>query len=149
MPLAERRSEVVWEGNLVQGHGTVGVIAAGQPPIPVSWKARTETLIEGSTSPEMLLAGAQAACYAMSLANQLTQAGTPPTWLHVNATCTLDRVEGKAKITTMRIEVEGKVHGMDQGGFTAAAQAAEQSCPVSNALRGNVKIELANVTIEP
>ncbi len=149
MPLAERRSEVVWEGNLAQGHGTVGVITPGQPPIPISWKARTETPTHGDTSPEMLLAGAQAACYAMSLANQLAQAGTPPEWLHVNATCTLDRVDGKAKITNMRIEAHGKVHGMDQGGFEAAAQAAEQNCPVTNALRGNVKIELTNVAIEP
>ncbi len=149
MPLAERRSEVVWEGNLTQGHGTVGMIAAGQPPLPISWKARTETPGQGDTSPEMLLAGAQAACYAMSLANQLNSAGTPPEWLHVNATCTLDRVEGKAKITTMRIEVHGKVQGVDQLGFEAAAQTAEQSCPVSNALRGNVQIELANVKVEP
>jgi len=149
MPLAERRSEVVWEGNLTQGHGTVGVITPGQPPIPISWKARTESPAHGDTSPEMLLAGAQAACYAMSLANQLSQAGTPPEWLHINAICTLDRVDGKAKITTMRIEAHGKVHGMDQGGFEAAAQAAEQSCPVANALRGNVAIELANVAIEP
>ncbi len=149
MPLAERRSEVVWEGNLAQGQGTVGVITAGQPPVPISWKARTEAPTGGSTSPEMLLAGAQAACYAMSLANQLAQGGTPPTWLQVTATCTLDRIDGKPKITTMRIEVEGKVHGVDEAGFIAAAQAAEQGCPVSNALRGNVKIELTNVKIEP
>lgn len=149
MPLAERRSEAVWEGNLTQGQGTVGVITAGEPPVPISWKARTESPTNGSTSPEMLLAGAQAACYAMSLANQLNQAGTPPTWLHVNAICTLDRVDGKPKITNMRIEVHGKVHGMDEGGFTAAAQAAEQGCPISNALRGNVKIELSNIKIEP
>lgn len=149
MPLAERRSEVVWEGNLTQGHGTVGVITAGQPPIPISWQARTETPTNGSTSPEMLLAGAQAACYAMSLANTLNQAGTPPEWLHVNAICTLDRVDGKAKITKMVIEAHGKVHGMDQGGFLAAAQTAEANCPVANAIRNNVKIELANVKVEP
>jgi osmotically inducible protein OsmC len=149
MPLAERRSEVAWEGNLAQGHGTVGVITAGQPPIPISWKARTESSTDGSTSPEMLLAGAQAACYAMSLANQLSQGGTPPEWLEITATCTLDRVDGKAKITTMRIEAQGKVHGVDQAGFEAAARTAEQNCPVSNALRGNVTIELAKVMIEP
>jgi osmotically inducible protein OsmC len=149
MPLAERRSEVVWEGNLTQGHGTVGVITAGQPPVPISWKARTETPAQGDTSPEMLLAGAQAACYAMSLANTLNSSGTPPEWLHVNAICTLDRVDGKPKITNMRIEVHGKVHGMDQAGFEAAAQTAEQNCPVTNAIRGNVKVELTNIKVEP
>jgi osmotically inducible protein OsmC len=148
MALAERSSEARWYGNLTQGQGTVGIVTPGQPPIPISWAARTETATNGQTSPEELLAAAQASCYAMALSSTLDRAGTPPEWLHVTATATLDRVDGKPTITTMRIEVHGKVHGMDQGGFEAAAQAAEQGCPVANALRGNVRLEL-HAKVEP
>jgi osmotically inducible protein OsmC len=148
MAIAERSSEVQWYGNLTQGQGTVGIITPGQPQIPIRWAARTETPTKGQTSPEELLAAAQASCYAMAFANALDKAGTPPEWLHVTATCTLDRVDGKPKITTMHIDVHGKVHGMDQGGFEAAAQAAEQGCPVANALRGNVRLDL-HAKVEP
>jgi osmotically inducible protein OsmC len=34
------------------------------------------------------------------------------------------------------------VPGLDHGQFVQAAQEAEQACPVSNALRGNVEINL-------
>jgi len=34
------------------------------------------------------------------------------------------------------------VAGIDQAGFQKAAEAAKQGCPVSQALKGNVKVEL-------
>ena len=78
----------------------------------------------------------------MAFSNTLNQGGTPPERLTVNAVCALDRVEGGMKITTMTLEVRGKVPGLDQAGFEAAAKKAEQGCPVSNALRNNVEMHL-------
>jgi osmotically inducible protein OsmC len=94
-----------------------------------------------------LIASAHAACYAMAFSNTLNSAGTPPERLDVTATCSLDRVDGKMKITTVRLDVHGKVPGLDQAGFAAAAQTAEQGCPVSNALRNNVEITV-NATLD-
>src|SRR5215203_1223683 len=53
--LAERRAEIVWEGDLLQGGGkfTVGSGALGE--MPITWAARTERS-EGKTSPEELIA---------------------------------------------------------------------------------------------
>ena len=51
------------------------------------------------------------------------------------------------KITTMVLDVHGKVPGLDAEGFQNAAEQAEQGCPVSNALRGNVDIEV-NVRLD-
>ena len=42
----------------------------------------------------------------------------------------------------MRLEVRGRVPGLDQAGFQQAAEAAKEGCPVSQALKGNVKMEL-------
>jgi osmotically inducible protein OsmC len=142
MALAERHADVTWEGNLIQGKGQITAVGSGAlGTLPVTWAARTERS-DGKTSPEELIAAAHAACYAMAFSNTLNQGGTPPERLHVTATCTLDRVEGKVKITTMRLEVTGKVPGLDAAGFQAAAEKAEQGCPVSNALRNNVAIQV-------
>lgn len=141
MAVAERRAEVEWEGNLFQGHGTLQGGSGALPGLPVTWAARAERP-DGKTSPEELIAAAHAACYAMAFSNTLDKAGTPPERLHVTATCTLDRVGGGLKITTMQLDVRGRVPNLDQSGFEQAARTAEQSCPVSNALRNNVDIQL-------
>lgn len=142
MARAERRAEVVWEGNLVQGHGKVVSVGSGAlGELPITWASRTERS-DGKTSPEELLAAAHAACYAMAFSHTLAQAGTPAARLTVNATCAFEQVGAGFKVTTMDLDVRGKVPGLDQAGFEKAAQQAEQSCPVSNALRNNVQISV-------
>lgn len=139
---AERRAEVEWEGNLVQGHGKVVSVGSGAlGELPITWASRTERS-DGKTSPEELLAAAHAACYAMAFSHSLAQAGTPAERLHVSATCAFEQVGAGFKVTTMDLDVRGKVPGLDQAGFENAAQQAEQGCPVSNALRNNVQIRV-------
>ena len=46
------------------------------------------------------------------------------------------------EITTMDLNVRGEVPGMRNEEFESAAREAEQECPVSNALRGNVEIRV-------
>jgi osmotically inducible protein OsmC len=43
-------------------------------------------------------------------------------------------------VTASALEVRGVVPGLDQAGFQAAAEEAEQGCPISNALRNNLRI---------
>jgi len=143
MPKAERQAEVVWEGSLTEGHGTVvrvGSDALGQ--LPITWASRTERS-DGKTSPEELIAAAHAACYAMALSHTLAQGGTPAQQLDVTATCAFEPVGGGFKITTMDLNVRGKVPSLDAASFEQAARQAEQGCPVSNALRNNVQIRLS------
>jgi osmotically inducible protein OsmC len=140
--MAERRAEVIWEGNLTQGHGTIVSVGSGAfGPLPVTWASRVEEPA-GKTSPEELLAAAHAACYSMALSNTLNQRGAPPERLHTTAVCTIERVEGAMKITTMRLTVRGRVPGTDNAGFVDAATTASRNCPVSKALAGNVDISV-------
>lgn len=141
MAVAERQAQVIWEGNLTQGNGTITSGSGALGELPVTWASRTERS-DGKTSPEELIAAAHAACYAMALSNTLNTQGTPPQRLEVRAVCSLDRVEGKMKITTMDLAVTGTVPGLDQAGFEDVARKAEQGCPVSNALRNNLEIHL-------
>jgi osmotically inducible protein OsmC len=78
----------------------------------------------------------------MALAVGLEQAGKTPSRISTTAACTIDKVGAGFKITSMRLEVRGKVPGIDQAGFQKAAEAAKDGCPVSQALKGNVKMEL-------
>jgi osmotically inducible protein OsmC len=109
--------------------------------LPLTWASRVERP-DGKTSPEELLAAAHAECYAMSLSNTLAQSGTPAETLRVNAVCTINISTNGPKIQSMQLNVQGKVAGIDEAAFQQAAQTAEQSCPVSNALRNNVSIQV-------
>lgn len=139
MALAERRANLTWKGNLTQGNGSITTGSGVLSDLPVTWASRTERP-DGKTSPEELIASAHAACYAMAFSNTLAQAGNPPEELNITAICSLDRVETGLKITTMTLDVRGKVPGIDQATFVDLAQKAETGCPVSNALRNNVAI---------
>ena len=45
-------------------------------------------------------------------------------------------------MTTMRITIRGQVDGLDEDGFLRAAEEANENCPVSQALKGNVDVSL-------
>ncbi len=144
MANVERTAHVVWEGDLMKGSGTFTGGSGALEEMPVTFASRVQQP-EGKTSPEELIASAHATCYAMALSNTLADAGSPPDRLEVDAVCTLD--DGALKITTVSLDVRGTVSGLDQDGFEEAARNAEQVCPVSNALRNNVDIQL-NASLE-
>jgi osmotically inducible protein OsmC len=141
--MAERRADVVWEGNLTEGKGTITKVTSGAlPELPVTWASRSTERAEGRTSPEELIAAAHAACFAMAFAGDLSKNGTPPERVNVSATCTLDRVDSKSTIVSMDLEVRARVSGIDQAKFEEIANGTKLGCPVSRALQGNVEIRL-------
>jgi osmotically inducible protein OsmC len=139
---AQRTAEAIWNGDLLHGHGTVQSTSGTFGALPISWSARTEAS-GGKTSPEELLAGAQAACFSMALSNGLAKMQKPAQELAVSATATFDKVGDGWKVTTMDIRVVGKVPGISAAEFEAAAQAAGAGCPISGALKGNVEIHVS------
>ena len=141
MALSKDRANAVWEGSVTDGGGRVTVASEAFPEQPITLKRRTEGG-RGTTSPEELIAAAHASCYSMALAAALSRNETPPERLEVSAEVSLDRVEGGLKITSVDLSVRGTVPGVDSAAFQELAKAAEQSCPVSNALRGGVEIRL-------
>lgn len=140
MANVERRAHVVWEGDLASGSGRLTEEDSGTiREAPVTFASRVEQP-EGMTSPEELIASAHATCYAMALSNTLAEKGTPPERLTVDAVCTLD--DESLRITTMDLDVRGEVPDIGEEEFEDAAREADEICPVTNALRGNVEIRL-------
>jgi osmotically inducible protein OsmC len=137
--MAERTASAAWEGDLFAGKGVVSATSSGLfTDAPITWAARTESS-DGKTSPEELIASAHAACFCMALSNELSSRGNPPATLDVEAACTFVPGQG---ITAMVLKVSADVPGVDEAGFREGLAAAEGSCPVSNALRGNVDIQV-------
>jgi osmotically inducible protein OsmC len=136
--MADRTASAVWQGDLFEGSGMVSAEDSGLfRDAPVTWASRTEDAA-GKTSPEELIAAAHAACFCMALSNELSSRGHPPARVQVRATCTFE----PPKVTTMTIDVTANVADLDEAGFREGLEAAEQSCPVSNALRGNVDVQV-------
>lgn len=138
---AEKKATATWEGNLTEGKGEIVSVTSGAfKNLAVTWKARTSSA-SPETSPEELIAAAHAACYSMALSNELNKLGKPPARLESSAVCTFE-TEGGARISSISLQVKGRVPGIDPSGFAKAAEAAKLGCPVSKALKGNVEISL-------
>jgi osmotically inducible protein OsmC len=121
----------------MEGSGEVSLDSSGIGTFAVSWPARSAEP-NGVTSPEELIAAAHSTCFSMALSHGLAQAGTPPTQLNTRAEVDFQPGTG---ITGIRLFVSGDVPGLDADGFAAAAAAAKEGCPVSQALKA-VPIEL-------
>ena len=139
---ATRESRAVWSGDLLSGTGTVSSVSSGKfSDLPVSWSARTEAP-GGRTSPEELLAAAHASCFAMALSGGLARAGTKPNRLEVSSKVTFDKVGDSWTVVSSELDVKGDVPGADAAKFQKAAEDAKDNCPVSRALKNNVKLSV-------
>ena len=139
---AIRRAEANWAGDLASGEGKVSGVSSGLfSSLPVSWAARIERP-GGKTSPEELLAAAHASCYAMALGRALARGGTPSTNLAVSADVTFDQVGTAWRVVSSHLTVKGTVPGISEADFIAAAEAAKDGCPISQALKGNVELSV-------
>jgi len=133
-----RRSTAVWEGGLKTGKGTMK-IGAGAFEGKYSFASRFE---QGTgTNPEELIGAAHAGCFSMALSLVLEQAGYKPERIETTARVSVDKVLEGFKITTIELETEGRVPGIDEKTFLEKAEAAKKGCPLSMALTG-VEIKL-------
>jgi len=133
-----RKSSAVWEGGLKNGRGTMK-IGAGVFEGKYSFASRFEQ--GAGTNPEELLGAAHAGCFSMALSLVLEQAGFKPERIDTTARVSIDKIPEGFKITTIELETEARVPGIDEDTFREKAEAAKKGCPVSMALTG-VEIKL-------
>ena len=140
---AIRTANAVWQGDLKSGSGVVSASTSGAfSELPVTWASRTESA-DGRTSPEELVAAAHASCFCMALSNGLGKKGTPPQRLEVSASVSFEpKPEGGFRVASSRLTVRGSVASIDAAGFSQAAEAAKDGCPISGALKGNVELSV-------
>jgi lipoyl-dependent peroxiredoxin len=138
----ERHVDLEWTGDLMNGSGTARA-GTGAFNVPMTFPSRIGEG-DGKTTPEEMIAAAHAACYGMGLTATIGRQGGKASRVRVTATVTADKGDAGIKIVSSHLKatVEG-LEGIDRSALAEIAKTAEQRCPVSNALRGNV-----NITVE-
>ena len=141
MATFSRTVTVDWAGPLMEGKGQAKA-GSGAFTLPVSFPSRVGDS-GGMTSPEELVAAAHASCYAMALNATVGRKGGSIAKTNVTATIVADKSDAGIKLTTsqLKVVVEG-LQGIEKSQFAEIAKEAEGKCPISNALRGNLQIEL-------
>jgi osmotically inducible protein OsmC len=139
-----RTARTAWNGTLEQGSGQVELTSSGVATFDVSFPRRAADDAGGVTSPEELIAAAHSSCFAMQFSAVVAEAGGTPEQVEVTAEVTLGPdPAGGFRIPRIALKVNGYASGLDADAFTAAAQKAKETCPVSKALAG-----VADVTLE-
>ena len=136
-----RTATVTYTGTIMDGRGAA-TAGTGAFNVPVSFPRRIGEP-EGVTSPEELIAAAHGTCYAMVVTGALGRANA--TWKALSVVCTVTADKGDAgiKITNSKLDLTAEgLTGMDASAFDKMAKEAEAKCPVSNALRAALAIEV-------
>jgi len=126
-----RSAEARWEGNLKKGKGSVK-LGSGVFEGKYSFGSRFEK--DPGTNPEELIGAAHAGCFSMALSMILEQAGYTADSIRTIARVSIDKSGDGFKITSIALETEGKIPGIDENTFKEKAEMAKKGCPVSVAL---------------
>jgi osmotically inducible protein OsmC len=134
-----RKAEAEWQGNLAEVSGQLKV-GSGAFDVPYSFKSRFEEG-QSATNPEELIGAAHAGCFTMALTAQLSRARITPKRIHTEARVKLEKIGEGFSITTIELETEADIPGIDDPTFQKYALDAKQNCPVSKALAGiNIRL---------
>jgi osmotically inducible protein OsmC len=134
----KRTASAIWNGDLKQGKGTLSTQGGVLNKTPYSFAARFEQ--GAGTNPEELIAAAHAGCFTMQLSAFLAQAGSVAEELNTNATLTFEQIDGTWTITTIHLDLTGRVPGLDAAKFEQIANDAKTKCPVSRVLKAEITL---------
>ena len=127
--MAVSKAQARWTGTLKEGNGTMKG-ASGHFDAPFTFVSRFEGAASG-TNPEELIGAAQAGCFSMFLAAQLTNVGHPPTSIDTTATVHLG---AGPTITKIELETVAVVPGVSAELFNEKVDFSKKNCPISKAL---------------
>lgn len=144
----DRAADAAWNGDIRSGKGKLNCASGTLTDAPYSFATRFENA--SGTNPEELIAAAHAGCYSMAFSLILGNHGYEPRKIETHAVCSLEPKSGGGfAITRMRLQTSAEVPGVSESQLEDLAREAETACPVSNALRGGVSIELKATLLQP
>jgi len=126
--MAVSKASATWNGTLKEGSGSVKGTGF---EAPFTFASRFEGNKDKGTNPEELIGAAQAGCFSMFLAAQLTKEGKPPT--SITTTATVHLGDGPT-VTKIELETVAVVPGADQKLFDEKVAFSKANCPISKAL---------------
>ena len=135
----KRTASAAWQGDLKQGKGTLSTQSGVLKETPYSFATRFEN--GAGTNPEELIAAAHAGCFTMATTASLGRAGFVPERLSTQATLTLEQVDGQWTITTIHLELNARIPGIEAQKFDEIAADAKANCPVSRVLNAEITLD--------
>jgi len=135
----KRTASAGWLGTLKEGNGTVSAGSGTLTNTPYSFSSRFEN--GSGTNPEELIAAAHAGCFTMATSAQLGRAGFKPERLSTSASLNLEQVQGNWTITSIQLQLRGRVPGITQEKFLEIANDAKVNCPVSRVLKAEITLD--------
>jgi osmotically inducible protein OsmC len=132
--MTSRTATTQWKGDLKSGTGHVEMRSSGLTTFEITFPRRFGEP-EGATSPEELIAAAHSSCLAMNLSGVLGKNDLTAQSIEVTSEVTLDTGADGAAITKIALTLRADVPGVDADRFAELARTAEETCPVSKALR--------------
>jgi osmotically inducible protein OsmC len=134
----DRSASAVWHGGLKDGKGTISTQSGTLKDTQYSFSTRFENGV--GTNPEELIAAAHAGCFTMALSATLGRSGFTPKRLATQATVSLEQVAGNWTITSVHLQTEAWIPGIDDAKFQQIAADAKANCPVSRLLRAEISL---------
>lgn len=132
----KRTASAVWQGAGKDGKGNLTTPSGVLNNTAYSYHTRFE---QGTgTNPEELIAAAHAGCFNMAFAFILNGEGFTADSLNTDANLTLENKGTEWSITSIHLDVKGRVSNIDQAKFEELANKAKAGCPVSRVLNANI-----------
>jgi osmotically inducible protein OsmC len=138
--MATRNASATWKGNLMEGDGSMA-LGSGAWEGPFTFKSRFE---DGQgTNPEELIGAAEAGCFTMQLAHNLSEAGHVPDSVQTQSRVHIRNIDGNPTISQIDLVTSARVPGLDDATFQETAKATKDACIISRALAG-----VSNITVD-
>lgn len=137
--MPDKKASAKWNGDLKSGNGTMSSGSGALSNAAFTFASRFEE--EGKSNPEELIAAAHAGCFSMALSNELAKAGYDTKSVETNATITLEPVDGKPTISTIKLVAVATVPGLSDDEFQKIASATKEACPVSRVLNASIELD--------
>jgi lipoyl-dependent peroxiredoxin len=130
-------ASATWVGDLRRGKG---MLTTGSGILSQSQYFEAGDGEGQGTSPYELVAAAHAACFCMTLANELTSAGCTPHRIATTVTVTMEPLPAGWTITGIQLDVVAEAPRAKQGDFIRAAVSAKTSCTISRLFKTNISM---------
>jgi osmotically inducible protein OsmC len=130
-------ASATWVGDLRRGKG---VITTGSGTLSQSQYFGTGDREGMGTNPYELIAAAHAACFSMTLGNELVAAGFTPHHIATTAMVAMEQLRMGWTITGIQLDVLAEAPRLKQNDFIRAAVRAKTHCTISRLLNTNISM---------
>jgi osmotically inducible protein OsmC len=130
-------ASATWVGGLRHGKG---LVTTGSGALSQSQYFKTGDGEGKGTNPYELIAAAHAACFSITLADELANAGFTPYRINTTASVIIERLTVGRTITGIQLDVVADVPRAKQSDFIRATMRAKTNCTISRLLKTNISM---------